>query len=505
MGELPNLTREVLDRARASRDARFDGKFFIAVISTKIYCRPVCPARTSKDCNVRYYATAAEAAEAGFRPCLRCRPEAAPGSPAWVGTSAVVRRALRLIQDGALDNSSVDEFASRLGIGGRHLSRLFAQHVGASPAALGHTRRLHFAKRLLDDTHLSITDIALASGFGSVRRFNDAFLACYQRSPSQLRKCRPANGESNDAGVVLRLAYRPPYDWLHLHEFLAKRAISGVEVVEDTSYSRAIRTASGSAVIRVRPVPGADSLELKIRGAQPTDLLPVLTAARRMFDLAADPARIAVALGGDPLLRPLLELRPGLRIPGVWEPFECCVRAIAGKQVSVSAARTLLGRLVQCVGQQIEAGEDGITHLFPTPEAVADADLEAIGIRGMRRCAMQVIARGVRDHTIDFNESNEDIARTLSELPGVGRWIAGYAGLLGLGEPDALPYGDPILRQQASSRGFPLSARELAARATRWRPFRGYAVLHLWQANREARHAALLDVRKQPDLTCPVT
>ena len=503
MGELLNLTREVLDRARASRDARFDGKFFIAVTSTKIYCRPVCPARTSKNCNVRYYATAAEAAEAGFRPCLRCRPEAAPGSPAWVGTSAVVRRALRLIQEGALDGGSVDDLANRLGIGGRHLTRLFAQHVGASPAALGHTRRLHFAKRLLDDTHLSITDIALASGFGSVRRFNDAFLACYRRSPTKLRKFRSANGEGDVVGVVLRLAYRPPYDWLHLNAFLSKRAIPGVEVVEDTSYSRAIRTAGGHAVIRVRPVPDADALELKITGATPTDLLPILTAARRMFDLAGDPARIAVALGVDPLLRPLIQCRPGLRIPGVWEPFECCVRAIVGKQLGVSAARTPLGRLVQSLGQPIDAAEHGISHLFPTPAAIAGADLEALGISGARRRAIQAIAQGVSDHTVDFNGSNEEVARALSELPGVGRWIAGYTSLMGLGEPDALPYGDSILRQQASSRGFPLSAQELAARATRWRPFRGYAVFHLWEAHREARRAAILEVRKQPDLACP--
>ena len=503
MGELLNLTREMLDRARASRDARFDGKFFIAVTSTKIYCRPVCPARTSKACNVRYYATAAEAAEAGFRPCLRCRPEAAPGSPAWVGTSAVVRRALRLIQDGALDDGSVDALADRLGIGGRHLTRLFAQHVGASPAALGHTRRLHFAKRLLDDTHLSITDIALASGFGSVRRFNDAFLACYRRSPTKIRKLRPGNGEADTAGVVLRLAYRPPYDWLHLNAFLSKRAVPGIEVVEDTHYLRAIRTAGGYAVIRVRPVLDANALELKITGAQPTDLLPILTAARRMFDLAADPARIAVALGSDPLLRPLIQRCPGLRIPGVWEPFECCVRAIVGKQLGASAARAMLGRLVQWLGQPIEAAETGISHLFPTPEAIASADLEALGISGTRRRAIRAIAQGVGDHTIDFSESNENVARRLSELPGVGRWIAGYTSLMGLGEPDALPYGDSILRQQASSRGCPLSAQELAARATHWRPFRGYAVSHLWEAHREARRAAILEVRKQPDLACP--
>ena len=503
MGELLNLTREVLDRARVSRDARFDGKFFIAVTSTKIYCRPVCPARTSKASNVRFYATAAEASAAGYRPCLRCRPEAAPGSPAWVGTSAVVRRALRLIQEGALDNGSIDELANRLGIGGRHLTRLFAQHVGASPAALGHTRRLHFAKRLLDDTHLSITDIALASGFGSVRRFNDAFLACYRRSPSKLRKFRPANAASDVAGVVLRLAYRPPYDWNHLHAFLAQQAIRGVEVVAERSYLRAIRTAGGHALAQVRPVPGADALELKISGAQPTQLLPILTAARRVFDLAADPARIGEALSGDALLRPLIQRRPGLRIPGVWEPFECCVRAIVGRHLSASAARTLLGRLVQCLGQPIEAAENGISHLFPTPQAIASANLAALGIRGMRRCALQVIARGAADRTIDFNASHEGVVRTLGELPGVGRWIAGCTSLMGLGEPDAFPYGDPILRRQASSRGFPLSAQELAARATRWRPFRGYAVFHLWEANREARHAASLEVRKQPDLACP--
>ena len=503
MGGSLNLTREVLDRARASRDARFDGKFFIAVTSTKIYCRPVCPARTSKDCNVRYYATAAEASEAGFRPCLRCRPEAAPGSPAWIGTSAVVKRALRLIQEGALDNRSVDDLASRLGIGGRHLTRLFAQHVGASPAALGHTRRLHFAKRLLDDTRLSITDIALASGFGSVRRFNGAFLACYRRSPSKLRKFQPANGESDGAHIVLRLAYRPPYEWPHLHAFLSKRAIRGVEAVENPGYVRAIRTAGGHAVIRVQPVPGADSLELRIRGAQPTDLLPILTAARRVFDLAADPARIADALGGDALLRPLIQLRPGLRIPGVWEPFECCVRAIVGRQSSVAAARTLLGRLVQCLGQPIQAAESGISHLFPTPDAIANADLEALGICGMRRCALHLVARAVRDHSIDFNESSEDVGRILCELPGVGRWIAGFTSLLGLGEPDALPYGDPLLRRQASSRAFPLGAQELTARASRWRPFRGYAVLHLWEANRETHHPGSLDVRKQPALACP--
>ena len=327
------LTRDILDRARRSRDARFDGRFFIAVRSTRIYCRPICPSRFSHDSNIRYYATAEEAAEAGYRPCLRCRPEAAPGSPAWTGTSAVVQRALRLIQDGALDHGSVGDLANRLGIGVRHLSRLFAQHVGASPATVAQTRRLQFAKRLLDDTHLPITDIALASGFGSIRRFNDVFLATYRRSPSELRKGRRGGFETSKvAEITLRLAYRPPYDWDHIRGFLARAAIPGVEVVAPGSYARAVWTPSGHALLQIRPVPRAHALEVRVQGAMPAELPRLLSSVRRMFDLTADPAHINSTLRSDPLLRPLIARRPGLRIPGAWDPFECTVGAMVAQQ-----------------------------------------------------------------------------------------------------------------------------------------------------------------------------
>jgi AraC family transcriptional regulator, regulatory protein of adaptative response / DNA-3-methyladenine glycosylase II len=481
---LPEFTRDILDRARRSRDARFDGKFFIAVMTTRIYCRPVCPARTSKDCNVRYYATAAEAAQAGFRPCLRCRPEAAPGSPAWIGTSAVVRRALRLIQEGALNEGSVDQLAARLGIGCRHLSRLFAQHVGASPAAVAHTARLHFAKRLLDDTGMSITDIALASGFKSVRRFNDAFRSSYRRTPSDLRRHRSMGDcEGGSAEILLRLAYRPPYDWAHLIELLSWQAIPGVETVDPRGYMRAVQTTGGYAVLRVRPVPDEDALELRISGALPSDLMLLLASVRRMFDLAADPARIEFALGGDVLLRPLIARRPGLRIPGVWDPFECAVRAILLQQISDAESRVLLGRLVERLGKPIERTESGISRLFPTVDAIAEAHLDDIGLPAMRMAALRLLARGVKDGSIRFDASSEDVGQALGTLPGVGRWAAEYVALRGLGEPDGFPCEDSLLRQHAE----------------RWRPFRGYAIFHLWQTGCHSNHIAQsLEVRKQP-------
>jgi AraC family transcriptional regulator of adaptative response / DNA-3-methyladenine glycosylase II len=485
MNGLPHLSREVLHRARLSRDPRFDGKFFVAAMTTRIYCRPICPARSSRESNVQYFATATEAAEAGFRPCLRCRPEAAPGSSAWVGTCAVVRRALRLIQEGALDDESLDDLADRLGISGRHLARLFAQHVGASPAAVAQTRRLHFAKQLLDDTPLSITNIALASGFRSVRRFNDAFLAAYRRSPTELRKRRPANSAlGGTAEITLRLAYRPPYDWTHLHEYLAEQAIGGVEKLSEGEYARAIRTIRSYALIRIRPMQASNALELKVSGAELCDLTPLLSSVRRMFDLTADPAAIGLILKNDPLLRPLIQCHPGLRIPGVWEPFECTVRAILRKQLDSAATRAVLGVLVQRLGRPIEVTQHGITHLFPQPHEIAAADFDALGLPRSAQDLLALAALAPTKGTLGVRAS-EVAGTTLGGMPGLGRWISGYVALHGLGAPDAFLYGDRILRRQASSRGFPLSAEELTARATRWRPFRGYAVLHLWKAHAE--------------------
>jgi len=483
MPDILGLEREALDRARLSRDPRFDGKFFIAVTSTGIYCRPVCPSSPApKSANVTYFATAAGASEAGFRPCLRCRPEAAPGTPASMGTSAVVRRALRLIDAGALDEATVSSLATRIGVGPRHLDRLFLQYVGASPIAVAQTRRLHFAKHLLDETGLPVTQIALAAGFGSIRRFNAAFQKTYQRSPRELRKRSPnARAAGGRDEVVLKLAYRPPYHWTHVRDFLATRAIPGVEHVDASGYARTVGLSSGAAIVRVRPLESEDALELRVRGAPPAALFQLSAAARRTFDLAADPAAISLVFKSDPLLSPLVRAQPGLRIPGAWEPFECAVRAVLGQQVSVAAGRTLAARLVARAGQRIDAGVEGLSHLFPSPAQLAAATLDGLGITGARIRALQTMARAVLDGQLDFTLPAPEVARILASLPGFGDWTAQYIALRALGECDAFPSGDLVLRRIAGGEGSPLSARLLEARAEAWRPWRGYAVMHLWQ------------------------
>ena len=480
MSGLLGLDRDALDRARESRDPRFDGKFFIAVTSTGIYCRPICPSPTSRKVNVRYYATAAAAAEAGFRPCLRCRPEAAPGTPAWLGTSAVVRRALRLIHDGLLDEASVDVLADRVGIGPRHLHRLFIQHVGASPTAVAHTRRLHFAKRLLDETDLPVTQIAMAAGFGSVRRFNDCFLRTYRRSPRELRRQRRRGVLAAGGEVALRLAFRPPYDWSQVRDSLAARAVPGVERVDGRGYARTVASDSGHALICVRHLPGEDALELRVRGAPAAALYHLSWSARRCFDLAADPARIALALGRDPLLAPLVERWPGLRIPGAWDPFECAVLAVLGQSAGVT--RRLAARLVGRLGRPVASGTDGLTHLFPTPGALAAADLRAHGVSGARADALHALAHAVGDGALDLGGPAEDVAAALAALPGFGVWTAQHVALRALGEPDGLPAADGVLRRMAAAGKPPLAVRALAARAEAWRPWRGYAAALLWQA-----------------------
>ena len=476
-----SLDVRALDRARISRDPRFDGKFFIAVKTTGIYCRPICPSRTSKSRNVCYYATAAAAAEAGFRPCLRCRPEAAPGTPAWLGTSAVVRRALRLIDDGILDSASVDELANKLGLGSRHLRRLFLQHVGASPISFAQTRRLQFAKRLLDETNLPITEIALAAGFGSLRRFNAAFRQTYGRAPSELRKHSDTASDS-DGEVILKLAFRPPYDWNQVRDFLAAHSIPGVERVDEHGYSRALRVDNGFSIISVRPLDGEDALELRVRGAKPGTLFQISSAARRVFDTSADPARTTFIFRSDPLLGPLVTRRPGLRIPGEWDPFECTVRAVLGQKVGVASARTLLARIVERAGQRIKDPGPGLTSLFPTPTALAKSDLNGLGLSKTRVPTLQELARAVILGKLDFNASTDCILAVLSKLPGIGQSTAEYVALRALGEPDAFPASDSDLRQIAGVANRPLSALELEARAEAWRPWRGYAALHLWSA-----------------------
>ena len=487
MPQLP-FRRPVLERARRSRDSRFDGRFYLGVVSTGIYCRPICPAAPKAHSrHVRYFATAAGAHEAGFRPCLRCRPETAPGTPAWLGTSAVVRRALRLIEDGALDHARMPQFAARVGLGARQLDRLFAQHLGASPLALAQTRRLHFAKHLIDGSDLPMTEVALAAGYGSLRRFNDALRQAYGCSPRELRRQRREETPQGAAGeVTLTLAYRPPYDWPRFREFLRARAIPGVEAFEADSYARVIRVDSGHALIRVRPLPGRDALELRVSGAPAAALYRIAGTARRVFDLTADPRQIARDLGTDQPLRALVRRRPGLRIPGAWDPFECAVRAVLGQQVSVPAARTLAARLVERFGAPVSTPAAGLTRAFPAPQPLANGNFDGLGITGARIEALRALARAVADGQVDFDAGAERLSEQLTALRGFGAWTAQYVALRALGEPDALPEGDLVLRRMAGNGARPLTVRGLRQRAESWRPWRGYATLHLWYAASEA-------------------
>lgn len=483
MDEVAGLEWEALERARRSRDRRFDGRFFIAVRSTKIFCRPICPSPTSKPQNVRYYATATEAMDAGYRPCLRCRPEAAPGSPAWHGTSAVIGRALRLIRDGALDDESVDALASRLGVGTRHLNRLFARHVGTSPTSIAQTRRLQFAKRLLDDTDMSITQIALAAGYASVRRFNHCIRTTYRRSPRELRKRKRtiADGVSKEH-VTLRLSYRPPYDWDGALQFLAERAIPGVESVDGESYARVVRIDNSLASIRVTNSADTGNLELRVSGAEPGALFRISTTAKRVFDLAADPARIFEAFDADVWLGRLIRAWPGIRIIGVWDPFECAVRAIAGQRTDPATASAVLARIVSTAGSRLRVRTAGPALAFPTARQISRADLSSAGLSPAQTQTIAALAQAVHAGSIDWNAPTDAIVAALAAVPGVGTWGAQYVALRALGEPDAFPSGDVVMGQTIAAGGTPLPAKALEARADSWRPWRGYAAMLTWRA-----------------------
>ena len=461
MGFGLDLPLEALDRARFSRDPRFDGRFVVAVLSTHIYCRPICPVPFAT--SVRYYATAVEAEAAGYRPCLRCRPEAAPGSPAWRGTSATVSRALRLIDEGALDQGSVSTLAARVGIGARHLNRLITEQVGAAPLAIAQTRRLHFAKLLLSDTAMSITDIALASGYGSVRRFNDAFKASYKRAPREIRGRRRPGEAANQ--ITLRLAYRPPFDWTETLAFLAREAVPGVERVAGGAYARAAPGVDGPVLVEITDVPASHALTMQVRDAGPPDLSALAATARRVFDLAADPARITCAFQDDALLGPLVRARPGLRLLGVWSAFEAIVRAVL--EDGTDGWRLTAARLAERFGARVDGEGSGLTRLFPRPEDLAFADLEAVGLDPARSDTLRRVARAVLDGTLKLNDAAERVMHTLAGMPGFGAARAQWVGLRGYDEPDAFP--SDSLRQRAEA----------------WRPWRGYAFFHLLAAARE--------------------
>jgi len=463
---------EVCQRARQSRDPRFDGRFYIGVLTTGIYCRPICPARMPMEENVRYFPSPASAQDAGFRPCLRCRPEDARRLPEWTLASQTVVRGLRLIDAGFLDGQGVQALAARLGISTRHLNRLFVEELQATPKSLARVRRVQLAKRLIDDSHLSLADIALRAGFGSVRRFNDELKLAYGRPPRELRRFKGVNG-SNE--ITLQLPVRGPYhaDWVF--SFLEHRALPGIEQVDGLEYRRALFNEGRPAGwLRVSWV--KDGFELCVPTACQENLGEVLSRVRRIFDLDADPVAVEEVLGNDPMLAEQIAHDPGLRVPGAWDGFEIAVRAVLGQQVSVARARVLATRLCEYYG-----GGD-----FPMPRALADADVAEIGMPGKRAEAVRAIARAVLDGKLRLDESVEPGAldESLLEMPGIGPWTAGYIGMRVARNPDAFPDSDWVVLKMLNAK-----ASEARRRAEAWKPWRAYAVMVLWRIAAQRRES----------------
>jgi AraC family transcriptional regulator, regulatory protein of adaptative response / DNA-3-methyladenine glycosylase II len=478
-----DLDHDACYRAIVQRDARFDGRFFTGVKTTGIYCRPVCSARTPHSHNVVFFPTAAAAQEAGFRPCLRCRPETAPDLGAWRGTSNTISRALSLIELGALDENDVDTLAGRLGLGERQLRRLFRQHLGASPVAVAQTRRILLAKQLIHETRLPMAEIAFASGFGSVRRFNETFRALFGRPPSELRRVSGPDCSAGPQGeIVLLLRYHPPYGWAAMLEFLRRRAIAGVETVGADHYARSVELNGVHGTVTVQRGSG-NALRATVRFPKLSALPMIIARLRRVFDLAADPVAIAAHLAKDPALAPLVKARPGLRVPGAWDGFELAIRAVLGQQITVTAAATLAARLVAAHGQRLIVADAEITHVFPSPTALAAADLTSLGMPRSRAVALSAVAAAaVADpHLFEANCGLEDAVERLRSIRGVGEWTAQYIALRQLREPDAFPPADiGLLRAISGREQRRPSSSELLDRANAWRPWRAYAAQHLW-------------------------
>jgi AraC family transcriptional regulator, regulatory protein of adaptative response / DNA-3-methyladenine glycosylase II len=465
-----------LEQARKARDPRFDGRFFIGVRTTGIYCRPVCPVTMPGEENVTFFDSAAAAGEAGYRPCLRCRPESAPGMPVWRGPSTTVTRALRLINDGALDQGSVAALCDRLGVTARHLAGLFTNHLGASPKTVARTRRLQFAKKLIDETSLTMTEIALSSGYGSVRQFNDHFVQTYSRSPGSLRKTRSAF----DGRVELKISFREPYDFQGLLEFYRIRAIPGVENVSvdnaGKSYERSFVLDGKSGHLSVSQ--SGNQLVCAVQGGSMGSLMRIMGRVRSMFDVDAVPEEINTVLCEDRIMRRLVKQRPGLRLPGAFDEFEIAVRAIVGQQVSVKGATTVMGRIADQYGTETETG-----RVFPPPEILADLDPASLPMPSKRASAIKLLAAAVADGELGFDMDEQAFYEQVIAIPGIGPWTAQYICLRALSNPDSFLHGDLVIRKVAGKILGVRSEKELIDRAEAWRPWRGYAGMHLWRAS----------------------
>ena len=486
---------DICYRALLARDTRFDGVFFTGVKTTGIYCRPVCRVKTPRASSCTFFPNAAAAEAAGYRPCLRCRPELAPYALQQNLAYAVWQR----IAAGALNNGDLESLSREVGLSSRQLRRVLQEHFGVSPVELAQTQRLLFAKKLLQETRLPMTELAYAAGFGSLRRFNALFAERYGMAPSAVR--REVNSESDpDDALVLRLAYRPPYNWRSVRDYLGGRAIPGVESVQGGAYRRSVRIGDVGGWLQVRPVEGREQLELEVAPHLAPHLMLLLSRVRTQFDLDANPEVIEAHLGQDPMLARFIAAAPGLRVPGCFDTFELAVRAVLGQQVSVAGASTIAGRLVKRFGDPISAPFEQITHLFPRAETLAAAtvdDVAPLGMPGKRAQTIIGLARFASEGGLDV-KPGATLQQAISQLrsvPGIGEWTAQYVAMRALRFPDAFPAGDLGL-QKAAALGEPqkdetvrLSEKQLFARAADWSPWRGYAALHLWNS---------LHVEKEP-------
>lgn len=465
-------------RVLCSRDARFDGWFVVAVSSTGIYCRPSCPAITPRRRNVRFLRSAAAAQRAGFRACKRCRPDASPGSPEWNHRADVVGRAMRMIADGVLDREGVEGLARRVGYSRRQLQRQLVAELGAGPLAIARAHRAQTARHLIESTALPLGQISYAAGFGSTRQFNDTIREVFACTPSELRTRHRGERSSTPGELTLHLPARLPFAGDELLEFLGRRAVPGVEHYDGEAFERALRLPHGSGIVELRVAP--KGLRLRLRLEDLRDLGPALQRCRRLADLDADPAGVAEVLGDDPVLGAALSRRPGLRVAGAVDGGELAVRAVLGQQITVAAARTLAGRLAAEAGERVALNGDREWLQFPTPAAVIDA-VEHLGMPARRKETIRRLAEALASETLNLDEGCDPRAavRTLDAIPGIGPWTTGYIGMRALADPDAYPVRDAGVRNALQRRG--LSAREdETVLSERWRPWRAYAVAHLW-------------------------
>ncbi|GAB2921880.1 AlkA N-terminal domain-containing protein [Streptomyces mayteni] len=474
-----------------SRDERFDGVFFTAVLTTGIYCRPSCPATTPKRANVHFYPSAAASQAAGFRACRRCRPDTVPGSAEWNARGDAVGRAMRMIADGVVDREGVAGLADRLGYSARQVQRQLTAELGAGPVALARAQRAHTARILLQTTPLPITEVAFAAGFASVRQFNDTIRTAYDRTPTALRGAERGaqdGGCAPKGGVTLRLAYRGPYDARAIFDFLGLRAIAGIEELTGPpgarTYRRTLALPHGSGVAEVDESPGratpgraaARWLPCRLYLTDLRDLTTAVQRTRRLFDLDADPYAVVERLGAAPALGPLVRARPGLRSPGAAEPEELAVRAVLGQQITVASARALAGTLVAAYGKPLPAPHEGLTHLFPEPGTLAEAPLTELGMPEARRATIRTVSAALADGSLVLcpGADRAEAERGLLALRGIGPWTAGYVRMRALGDPDVFLTGDAGVRHGLSRIGAE------PATAEHWRPWRSYAVHHLW-------------------------